>query len=257
MDIHFECTRCAKCCRNLRLPLTVAEAVNWLEDGHDVQVLCEATPWIDEPAHDDPVGQHRRRRSFAAWSGSLPVRVVVILAANLAGACPNLGPDALCRIHARRPLVCRIYPAEINPFVALATGNKACPPEAWTTAAPMLQQAGRIVDQHLSDDIRRFRETDAADVGVKQRLCARLQISDAGIANEGLCINTIDREKLLRELTLAARQSPSDLPSLDWRLLSHRGKTVVALKAVAASSEFAKTVDRAGLEYLSYKAAQV
>src|SRR5271166_6878894 len=59
VDIHFECTRCGKCCRDSRLPLTVAEALTWLEDRHDVQVLCEATPWLEEPSLDDAQGQHR------------------------------------------------------------------------------------------------------------------------------------------------------------------------------------------------------
>jgi Fe-S-cluster containining protein len=150
VDIHFECTRCGNFCRNSRLALTIAEAETWLDDGHDVQVLCEATPWLTDPAHADAIAQHRLRRSFSAASGELPLRIVVILAANLVGACPNLGPDDLCRIHARRPLVCRIYPAEINPFVALVPGNKGCPAEAWKSDLPILQRAGRIVDARLA-----------------------------------------------------------------------------------------------------------
>lgn len=256
VEIHFECVRCGKCCRESRLPLTVAEAVTWLADGHEVQVLCEATPWIDEPPPDDAQAQHRRRRSFAAVSGSLPIRVVVILAANLAGACPNLGLDKLCRINPRRPLACRIYPAEVNPFIALAPANKACPAEAWAKHLPVLQRAGQLVDQHVIDDIRRFREADAADVGVKQRLCSRLHISDAGIANEGLCANTVDRPTLLSELALAAGQTPADLPPLDWCLVSNRGEAVTALSTVGAQSRLAQNVGRPAFEYLSFRASK-
>jgi hypothetical protein len=48
---------------------------------------------------DDQKAAHRKRRSFAALSGSMPTRVVVILAANLAGACPNLMADMRCGIY--------------------------------------------------------------------------------------------------------------------------------------------------------------
>jgi Fe-S-cluster containining protein len=110
--------------------LTAAEAVEWLTDGHQVQLICDASPWPEEPPADDHNAAHRRRRSFAVMSGSMPARVVVILVANLAGACPNLMADMRCGIYERRPLVCRIYPAEINPFVQLEPQKKACPPEA-------------------------------------------------------------------------------------------------------------------------------
>jgi Fe-S-cluster containining protein len=253
VDIHFECTRCARCCRDSRLPLTVAEALVWLDDGRDLQVLCDATPWPEEPPNDDAQGQYRRQRSFAAMSGSLPVRIAVILAANLAGACPNLGPDDLCRIHARRPLVCRIYPAEVNPFVALVPANKACPAEAWAKNLPLLQRDGKLMDSRRIDDLRSLRDASAADVGAKQRLCARLGISDAALANEGLCATTVDRETLLRELRLAAAQASAQSPALGWRLVSDRANTISALSTVEARCEFARNVGRADFEYLSMR----
>ena len=117
MDIDFECTMCGKCCHDLRLPLTVTEAVAWLERGNNVQILCEALPWPEEPPAENRLATHKRRRSFASMSGSLPTRVLVTLAAVYAGPCPNLRPDMRCAIYEQRPLVCRIYPAEINPFI--------------------------------------------------------------------------------------------------------------------------------------------
>jgi|SRR5271166_419369 len=98
----------------------------------------------------------------------------------------------------------------------------------------------------------RSRQTDAADVGVKQRLCATLQIGDAAIANEGLCVNTIDRQTLLNELRLAVQQIPPVVSSEDWELVSNRGNTVAALAAVGAVNKLAQSVDRAGFEYLSF-----
>jgi Fe-S-cluster containining protein len=127
MDIDFGCTICGKCCHDLRLPLAVTEAVAWLERGNDVQILCDASPWLEEPPEDNLQAVHRRRRSFAAMSGSLLTRVVVILAGAYAGPCPNLQPHMRCGIYEQRPLVCRIYPAEIIPFVELTPMHKACP----------------------------------------------------------------------------------------------------------------------------------
>ncbi|WP_367889644.1 YkgJ family cysteine cluster protein [Burkholderia sp. L27(2015)] len=51
-----------------------------------------------------------------------------------------------CGIYEQRPLVCRIYPAEISPFVELTPMHKACPPDAWTPGLPPLLRAGKLVD---------------------------------------------------------------------------------------------------------------
>jgi Fe-S-cluster containining protein len=159
-DTHFSCTLCANCCSHLKIPLTAAESVDWLRRGHPVQVICEATPWPVEFPAGDQKSAHRRRRSFAAVSGSMPIRVVVILAARIDGACPNLLPDLRCGIYERRPLVCKIYPAEINPFVQLEPRNKACPPEAWAAHHPLLQRKGAVIDEKVRRDIQSSRDTD-------------------------------------------------------------------------------------------------
>jgi hypothetical protein len=44
LDIHFDCTQCGRCCHNLKLPLSVDEAKRWAKNGHEVQLLIEATP---------------------------------------------------------------------------------------------------------------------------------------------------------------------------------------------------------------------
>jgi hypothetical protein len=85
VDLHFGCTRCGKCCHDLKLPLTVAEATLWLAEGSEVQIICEAVPWATEPGADDLAAAHRRRRSFPTLSGALPTRISVILAANFSG----------------------------------------------------------------------------------------------------------------------------------------------------------------------------
>ena len=185
---HFECTMCGKCCHDLKLPLSVAEATAWLERGSNIQILCEAVPWPEEPAADNAPAQHKRGRSFAASSGELPLRVVVILVGAFTGACPHLGADLRCGIYETRPRVCRIYPAEINPFVTLAPEQKLCPPEAWTPERPVLAIDQKIVDATTFELIQQSRQTDMADTAAKALLCAYLDIDTAALANEGLAV---------------------------------------------------------------------
>jgi Fe-S-cluster containining protein len=156
MEINFSCTQCGKCCRDTKVPLTVSEAIEWLNRGDEVQLLCEASPW-PEALDREPRAAHFKRRSFPVMSGSMPTRVVVMLVANIVGACPNLLPNMRCGIYEDRPLVCRIYPAEINPFVALKAENKACPPEAWANVQPVLQREEVLMDEGIRHDIEMSR----------------------------------------------------------------------------------------------------
>lgn len=243
MNIDFNCTMCGNCCHDLRLPLTVNEALAWLARGDNVQLLCEAVPWPEEPAADNLQAAHKRRRSFAAVSGSLPVRVVVILAGAFAGPCPNLQADMHCGIYETRPLVCRIYPAEINPFIELKPADKACPPEAWNSGLPPLMRGGKLVDVATLALIEQSRAADAHDVPAKRRLCEMLGIEAAALSNEGFVVHSPKREDLLAALERAstvlvghADAPVMDAPLPEWRIVSNRRTTVDALVAVDASS---------------------
>ncbi len=180
--MDFECRLCGKCCHDLRLPLTVKEAVAWLERGDDVQVICEALPWPQEPPAENLEAAHKRRRSFAAMSGSLPTRVVVVLAGAYAGPCPYLQPDMRCGIYGQRPLVCRIYPAEISPLIKLVPTHKVCPPDAWTHGSPSLLRAGKLVDAGMLALIQQSRVADVHDLPIKQQVCALLGIDQAAVS---------------------------------------------------------------------------
>jgi Fe-S-cluster containining protein len=260
-DTHFGCTLCGNCCRNLKIPLTAAESVDWLRSGHPVQVICEATPWPVEPPADDQKSAHRRRRSFAAVSGSLPIRVVVILAARIDGACPNLLPDLRCGIYQQRPLVCKIYPAEINPFVQLEPRNKACPPEAWAAHHPLLQRNGAVMDEAVRRDVQSSRDTDEMDIPVKLRLCKVLDVSDTALAAEGFVVYSPAIAALLGALSqaMAATDAAPDLNP--WRFLSNQSGTVESLLtdgAIAALEGGPELPDREVAlprEYIGFKAA--
>jgi Fe-S-cluster containining protein len=252
-ELHFDCTMCGRCCRNLHLPLTIPEALTWLSDGHDVEILCAAMPWPTEPPADHAESTYRRARSFAARSGSLRVRLNVILAANLVGACPNLGPDLRCRIHARRPLVCRVYPYEINPFIDLAPADKACPPEAWAGDRPLLQTDCGVVSDTLQADVQAARRAAEDGVGARLRLCEDLELHTAAVANEGYVIHLFGGVALAAALrrTLAGR-SP-DAPERHWDLVSDRPLTLDALAAVGASGLPGPGSEARPYRYRSYR----
>jgi len=225
MDLHFECTRCGRCCHDLKLPLSLSEARAWLDDGHSVEVMCEAAPWFDGGAGHPWHAGYRVDRSFLARSGTLPVRVAVTLAAAFAGACPNLTAELQCGIYARRPLVCRIYPAEIRPGLTLNVQDKACPPPAWEAAHPIFVRRGQVVDASLQALIQRSRDDGVRDVAGKEQLCASLGLDCAALADEGWVIHRPDRD-VLRDALRESVVAPAPAAPRQWRLLSNRQATL-------------------------------
>jgi Fe-S-cluster containining protein len=243
MDIHFTCVRCGNCCHDLKIPLTVAEAIQWLGRGDQVQLLFEASPWPASLSGNDPPAAHFKSRSFAARSGSLPARVVVMLVANFTGACPNLLGDGRCGIYETRPLVCRIYPAEINPFVVFKPENKGCPPEAWAAEHPLLQRDGRLVDQAMSRDVRLSRDTDAADADVKRRLCGTLRMRDAALVHEAVLMYSPPPQDLVSALMAAVAGDGGAADPGDWRFVSDQQSSidrVVTAGGIAVNDRDAK-----------------
>jgi Fe-S-cluster containining protein len=252
MNIHFECTMCGKCCHNLKLPLSIKEAIVWLDTGGDVQVLCEAIPWPEEPPLDYPEARRKRQRSFAASSGKLPARIIVTVVASFNGPCPHLRTDMRCGNYEQRPRVCRIYPAEINPFVNLTPLEKACPPEAWSPDKPLLMGDLRLVDSHTQDLIEQTRAADIADVECKAALCTALEIDSAALANEGFVIYSPARENMLAALRQAQAASFAGERATQWTLVSNRITTVDTLKSVGAVGALAATSNASAFEYLGF-----
>jgi Fe-S-cluster containining protein len=234
VELRFRCTECGKCCHDLRLSLSVAEAIRWLEDGNTVQVICEAVPWAGEPSSDDQAAMYWRNRSFAAMSGTMPARVSVILAASFDGACPNLDASMRCAIYDRRPRVCRIYPVEINPFVATRPERKACPPEAWGTGEAVLMRDGQVADAAISADRRQSRETDAVDAKAKGRLCALLDLHAAALTKEGYVIHSPRGGELLRALREVAADRDAEGPQTQWQFVSSLPQTLADIETVGA-----------------------
>ncbi|WP_414440128.1 YkgJ family cysteine cluster protein [Burkholderia sp. 22PA0106] len=243
-DIPFHCTSCGNCCHDLRLPVTPAEARTWLERGGRVDILCEAVPWLAEPEPDNAFGHYKRDRSFAAASGSLPIRVDMTLAASFSGPCPNLDDAMRCTAYEIRPMVCRVYPAEMNPFIPLVPANKGCPPEAWASTQPLIA-GGVIVEASAREAAERSRVEQARAAPAKRAICEALGIGQASVSNEGFLILSPEPARLLDVLhALPAdmiepgepNEATVDTPSsTDWTLVTNRQQTVDALAQVGAS----------------------
>lgn len=252
MDIDFHCTSCGRCCKDLRLPLSAGEAVRWLEEGHAVELLCEAIPWPGEPPAADRQAAYKRERSFAAVSGDLPIRVLATLAAPLGSRCPNLLADDRCGIYERRPAVCRIYPAESHPLRPLVVAERRCPPEAWQAGRPLLRDAA-CVDADLRRLILQRRERAVADVPLHRALCAALGIRAAAMANEGYVAHSPERAGMLRLLrTLQAGGEVRELaPGQGWDFVSDRPETVEAILSCGARCVSVPAASPGPFEYLS------
>ncbi len=157
MNTHFSCVGCGKCCSDHHVPLTLDEARMWAADGGNVIVLVEGFLGnglgLALQQHE-----HAERRSVRVPSGSTEAFVAITFAAYNAGRCRNLDADNLCRIYERRPLVCRIYPMEINPHIPLNPAAKECPPQSWEQG-PALIVGGELVDLELAELIGRSRQS--------------------------------------------------------------------------------------------------
>ncbi|MGN6478972.1 YkgJ family cysteine cluster protein [Luteibacter sp.] len=252
MPLHFSCTMCGRCCHGLRLPLSLDEARRWLDDGGEVEVFCEAVPWPEEPAADNGPAWHKRKRSFLARSGQLPVRVVVTLVASFDGACPNLRADMGCGIYERRPTACRVYPAEVNPFIDVDPALKLCPPEAWQTPEVLRADDGSWADPVVAAAVVRRREDDYVEADAKHELCNLLGIHEAGLANEGMLAHTPGRERMREVLQAMAVPSNYAAPESDWILVSHRLRTMWLLESAGARGLQAADLEGAGRRFVSF-----
>ncbi len=247
-DLDFHCTQCGRCCEELWLPLSIAEATTWISDGNPVAVFCQAIPWPDEPAQDNLPALYKRERSSAAMAGNLPVRVLVSLAAPQGNHCPNLQADKRCAIYARRPSVCQAYPAEPNPLLQLLPQQRRCPPECWQAGGEPLIREGEYVDAGLSNllsDVGGRAITEAAPL---QRLCAALEIHVAALANEGFAVHLPDQDALGAALEQCA--SPLESTPQDWTFIAHMPASIEAIRACGAPCIPADKADGHTLQYI-------
>src|SRR5471032_1695812 len=204
MNTTFSCVGCGKCCNDHHVPLTLAEARMWAVDGGQVIVLVEGflSSGLGVPAQQR---EHAERRSVAIRRGAAQAYVAITFAAYNVGACRNLDEDNLCRIYERRPLVCRIYPMEINPHIPLNPAAKECPPESWEQG-PVLIAGGELLNEELAELIRRSRQADRDDVQTKEAVCAQLGIRTTALKGDGFTAYLPDMNAFAQAMELAIDQ---------------------------------------------------
>lgn len=183
MNTRFSCVGCGRCCTDHHVPLTLGEALQWAADGGSLIILTEAFLANGYGVSEAQL-THATRRSTLVQSGSTEAQVAITFAAYNVGPCRNLDAEKLCRIYERRPLVCRIYPMEINPHIPLRPQAKDCPPESWEQG-PDLIVGGELADAELSRLIEQSRQADREDIGAKEAICQRLGINATALKGNG------------------------------------------------------------------------
>ena len=188
MNTRFSCTGCGKCCTDHHVPLTLEEARRWAQGGGQIMVLLEAFlengPGLHNLGLSHAQQEHARRRSLPVLCGAASAFISITFAAYNSGRCRNLMDDNRCAIYEQRPLVCQIYPMEINPHIPLRPQAKECPEEAWANG-PDLIHGGRLVDAQLAGLIERSRQADRDEIVAKAAVCARLGIRTAALKGDG------------------------------------------------------------------------
>ena len=214
MNTTFSCVGCGKCCNDHHVPLTLSEARMWAADGGQVIVLVEGFlgNGLGLPVQQR---EHAERRSVVVQSGASEAYVAITFAAYNVGPCRNLDEDNLCRIYERRPLVCRIYPMEINPHIPLNPTIKECPPESWEKG-PDLIIGGELVDQELAALIQRSRQADRDDIRTKDAICALLGIRTTALKGDGFTAYLPDMNAFATVIDQVAQQ-PLPVAASDWQ----------------------------------------
>ena len=247
MNTHFSCVGCGKCCTDHHVPLTLEEARRWAADGGNVIVLVEGflgtglgLPELQR--------EHAQRRSAIVPSGNTQAYVAITFAAYNAGRCRNLDEDDRCRIYERRPLVCRIYPMEINPHIPLNPGAKDCPPESWEQG-PALIVGGELMDKELAELIRRSRQADRDDIQAKEAVCGLLGIHTTALKGDGFTAYLPDMGLFAQAIELATQEA---VQANEW--VFHVSGMDIAEQLLDAGARIATEVP-ANYAFISLRAA--
>lgn len=181
--VHFSCNGCGGCCVGHHVPLTLQEAIRWVTDNGQIIILTEAFH-RDGYGIPDPQFQHAAGRALLVRSGYTQIYLTATFAAFNPGRCRYLREDNSCGQYENRPLVCRIYPAEINPHIALNTKLKDCPSEVWEGAQPLIYRDGHLepVTAGLVEESKR---ADREDAPTKAWICQQLGISHTALKGDG------------------------------------------------------------------------
>lgn len=214
-QVDFTCSICGACCKGRYVPLSLGETRAWLDRGHRVAILLEAFAQQDHPA-DPSQYIYDAGRGAPARSGDLDIYVIAVFAADAILACPHLGENHFCNIYDARPSVCRIYPFEMNPFVAFRKEHKDCPPDAWVAS-------GAHADGHPSDDalaqlIEAARTANVVDAAAKIAVCERLGLAVTAWRGNGYAIHTPEIDEFQAAIRLVDAMAEPAPKRLSWQI---------------------------------------
>ncbi len=213
--IRFACNGCGVCCKGRLIPLTLYETRQWLKRGHEVAILLEAFDELNWSSSLQELA-HAKGRAVEVISGDASIHVIAVFAGNALNSCQNLGENNLCSIYDDRPLVCRIYPAEINPFITLDPASKICPPEVWDEGEVLFTD--RIIDPILENQIERSRKADREDARAKIALCEILGLNVAAWKGNAFTVYLLDREQLLDAFVFYDALMRASQIRTDWKV---------------------------------------
>lgn len=224
-DIRFGCIGCGACCTGRYIPLTLDEAKQWLERGDGVGILLEA---FNQETWGSSTGafEHSLARSSLVSSGESTMQVIAIFAGKAIPRCPNLLENGMCNIYDIRPLVCRIYPMEINPFIELVPESKDCPPVAWEAGEILVSD--RVMEPIMSRNIASSKAADRSDALTKIAVCEELGLTTAAWKSDGLAIYNAPVDALLAAINTVKSKGSVGLASR-WSVRTDRPQLSSAL----------------------------
>jgi Fe-S-cluster containining protein len=233
MAIRFECTACGRCCHGSRLPLSLSDAIQWLESGGRVDILCDASPLDGLP---DPLTSLRLQRTFPARSGNLEIAVNLVLTASFDGACPHLLPDVGCGSYDHPPATSRVYSAELNPDRMIDPAARGCPDEAWSDMMPVLaDDTGTVIEPGTTSTIVAAHCSHRDEAAAREFIASRLGIAVTALRNEGYAVWTPAPDALLAALHAALEaDSEDDWPDWSWSFVSNRSATRSLIRSTGA-----------------------
>jgi Fe-S-cluster containining protein len=177
-------------------------------------VILEAFDESLWPA-DSEKFKHNAKRASQIHSGNAKINVIAIFAANALTQCPNLDDQNQCGIYEERPLVCRIYPAEISPFITFNPAEKVCPPEVWEAGEIIVSD--REVSSALQVEIEHSRVADRLDADAKVAICESMDMTVAAWKENALAVYLPDRQSLMIALDLF-NSGTRRVASTAWRV---------------------------------------
>ncbi|MFB4390434.1 MULTISPECIES: YkgJ family cysteine cluster protein [unclassified Pseudomonas] len=212
----YNCVECGKCCKGRLIPLTVNEALQWIERGGRVGIASEAFDQASWRLTPDEYAYHLKR-SAPRKSKDSEISVICILVGDALNQCPSLMENNLCGTYQNRPLVCQIYPVEINPFIKMNKDLKICPTEAWSSGEIIYSQSQP--SEKYQTLIFASRNADHSEAERKVIISELLSLSTTAWKTDGIIVQFPTQIELLNAIT----ESKNNLHAQpkEWRVQTY------------------------------------